>query len=1058
MSRLILNILKKSFSALYLVFKTSDLIVRNTFLKITFHLLILTFIFLFASELSTAAEGEEDLPLYPHTGIGFSYHSCSADLSPSIIGESVNQSHPLYQRICVDRTAIEKSAGIYEWQELDSKINTFADSGYRIICHFIDSSIDKRFFKMLDDPGMESYTKGWLLFIKATSDRYKDKVAYFEIWDSPDVQFDNEELIKKYAYLLKSSSVHLKAEFRDISVIAGSISIQSTDWLKKMYLNEVATYIDVVILRYKNDEDIGSLYESMQKVNLEYNPSAKMWLMEEWGDTVPPSSRIIESIVASNEKESGLILFSSDHLALSDAKVKKAILAMHNLFSPSYSKSHEEAANIEFYSSEGEEIPVKYSKYFDPKTFKTIVAFYPEDDLKEVPDTLTIKIKKSGLKVARFFDVQEESLGKLYRFSPSEREDPNSPIVESEIPIKDYPVFIQYQEGIATPGFGEDVEQIGITGEKIISAEEIIARHQEFKNLQDSQLRHYLASAQTDFHFKMGGASGTVDVSTISNFYWEREEGAEWEQTEYFINGNRLNWKKIPELPLIQPEKVAVLPLDIHLDKSYKYRYIKSDRVGDRECYLLEFLPIEGFKKMYKGKVWIDQKTYAIVKLYTIQTDLEAPIISNEERNYYEPVKGIDGFHYWLNKRMEGQQIFSAGGRNFVVLREVSFSDFDINGDDFKKKQKTSHRSDHQILKDTDKGFRYFSKDKEGERFIKEDIDTNQIFAIGGAYKDNSFDSPIPLAGVNYFDYDFLGRGIQMNLFFAGILATLNITDADFLNSRFDFGLDFVGIGLKSEDKFFEKGTEIEEKNVENLSEYLGINLGYPLGNFFKVRGTLSLDYNSYSRADNTHPAFVIPSDHFTYGAGLISEYNQSGYGIQAGISYQKRSKWEAWGVMDEATGEFLEYDQKHKDFIKYSASASKEFFLPYFQKLRFEGEWMSGRDLDRFSKYRISYFVTRVRGFGGSGIRFERGAIARGQYSFNLFKIIRFDANVDYARVRDRLTFEEDFNMTGVGLSANFVGPWRTIIALDYGYGIRSDIEGIEGSSEFLFVVFKLF
>ena len=52
----------------------------------------------------------------------------------------------------------------------------------------------------------------------------------------------------------------------------------------------------------------------------------------------------------------------------------------------------------------------------------------------------------------------------------------------------------------------------------------------------------------------------------------------------------------------------------------------------------------------------------------------------------------------------------------------------------------------------------------------------------------------------------------------------------------------------------------------------------------------------------------------------------------------------------------------------------------------------------------------------------------------------------------------EEDFDMTGVGLSANFVGPWRTIIALDYGYGLRSDIEEIEGSSEFLFVIFKLF
>jgi hypothetical protein len=1007
---------------------------------------------------SVLSESSESLPLYPQTGIGFSYYSCSADAPPPLVDESIKENHPLYQRICADRADIEKDPGSYDWRELDSVLDAFASSGYRIILNFIDSNLDRDFFAMLDNPGLESYTQDWLLFIGEALERYEDRVRYYEIWNSPDSTFDDEFLMKKYAYLLKNSSVKLKSEDSELAIILGSISIKSADWLEKLYFHEVATYVDVISVRYEAGERIGSYCDAIQKIGLEHDPSSKIWILEEWIDSLPSSLEIVKSIVKAQEKEIGLILFSSDKLSLLADKPKRSILRCHKLFEPSYSKSYEVSESAGFYSLIGEKLPVNYSKYFDPQTFNSIIALYPSGSLAKIPETVRIKIQKSGLKAARLFDTEEDIWGMLYRFEPSASDDVYRQMVEAEIPLKEYPLFIQFREAVATPGFGEEIEQIDVTGEKLISAEEIIARHQEFQDLQDSLLRHYLASGKIDFHFKMGGASGTVDVSTNSNFYWERNDGTEWEQTELFINGNRLNWKKIPELPLIQPEKVVVLPLEIHLDKSYKYRYLKNARVGNRECYLLEFFPVEGFEKMYKGKVWIDQQTFAISKLYTVQTNLEAPILSSEERNFYEPTKGPGGFDYWLLSRMEGQQIFSAGGRNFIVLREVSFTNFDINSDDFKNKQKVAHRSDHQIMKDTDNGLRYFSKNKEGERVIKEDIDTNQIFAIGGAYKDNSFDNPIPLAGVNYFDYDFLGKGIQMNLFFAGILATLNITDADFLNSRFDFGLDFVGIGLKSEDKFFEMGTEIEEKNVENLSEYLGINLGYPLGNFFKVRGTLSLDYNSYSRAEKTHPTFVIPSGNFTYGAGIIGEYNQSGYGIQAGVSYQKRSKWEPWGLKDDATGEFLEYDPKHEDFIRYSAAASKEFFFPYFQKLRFEGEWMSGSDLDRFSKYRVGYFVTRVRGFGGSGIRFDRGAIARGQYSFNLFKIIRFEANLDYARVRDRFTFEEDFDMTGVGLSTNFVGPWRTIIALDYGYGLRSDIEEIKGSSEFLFVVLKLF
>ncbi len=997
-----------------------------------------------------------DVPFYPLNGIGFSYYSCYSGIRPFLIDESINEQYPIYQRICVDRANIETIEGNYDWRRLDSEISTFSHSGYEIILNLIDSNASQSFFKEALESDLERYAEKWLPFIKAVAKRYKD-VKYYEIWNSPDAIFDEDDLIKKYAYLLKSSSIKLKSEALALTIVNGAISIKSIDWLEKLYRYETSTYVDVIVVRYKTSDDVEVLYDSIQKTVLKYDPSSRMWLLEEWNNAIPDSSEILKSIVRSMDIESGLILFSSDDMELISEKAKNTILRYHALFSPHYSKSYEEAENVEFFSMSGEKLLVTYSKYFDPKSFKTIIVYFPKDEMLEMPSQMKVRIVKQGLKVASFFDTEGELWERLYRFDPVTLEKEKQAVV-SELPLKNYPLFLQYREAIATPGLEEEIEQIDVTGRKEMTAEEIIAKHQEFQDLQDIKLKHYIASGRIDFHFKMGGSSGTVDVSINNNFYWQKGKGVEWEQKEYFINGNKLKWKKIPELPLIQPEKVVILPLDIHLDKSYAYEYLDEDRVGDRNCYLIEFFPCSGYQKMYKGKVWIDQATFAIVKLYTIQTDLEPPILSSEERNFFEPVRGLDGFDYWLIKRMEGQQIFSAGGRNFVVLREVSFSDFDINKDDFSEKQNIAHRSDHQILKDTDKGFRYFSKNEKGERVIKEDIDTNQLFALGGIYKDNSFDNVIPLAGVNFFDYDFLGKGIQMNLFFAGVLATLNITDADFLKSRFDFGLDFVGLGLKREDKFFERGTEIEEKNVKNLSQYLGINLGYPIGDFFKMRGTFSLDSNSYSGSNETFPDFIIPSDNLTYGAGILGEYNQSGYGVQAGFRYQRRSKWERWGLKDEITGEFLEYSPDHKNYIQYFASGSKEFYLPFFQKLRFEGEWMSGSDLDRFSKYNIGYFVTRVRGFGGSGIRFEQGIIARGQYSFNIFKIIRFDAMIDYAKVRDRSTFDESISLAGVGLSANFVGPWRTIIALDYGYALNSDIGQLEGANEFLFVVLKLF
>ena len=86
--------------------------------------------------------------------------------------------------------------------------------------------------------------------------------------------------------------------------------------------------------------------------------------------------------------------------------------------------------------------------------------------------------------------------------------------------------------------------------------DDIIARHQEVRAAQDENLERWTARGRIDFHFKMAQSGNTVDVSIDSNYFWERGGRLEWEQTNYYINGNQVRWKSIPELPLIQPEKV----------------------------------------------------------------------------------------------------------------------------------------------------------------------------------------------------------------------------------------------------------------------------------------------------------------------------------------------------------------------------------------------------------------------------------------------------------------------------------------------------------------------
>ena len=128
------------------------------------------------------------------------------------------------------------------------------------------------------------------------------------------------------------------------------------------------------------------------------------------------------------------------------------------------------------------------------------------------------------------------------------------------------------------------------------------------------------------------------------------------------------------------------------------------------------------------------------------------------------------------------------------------------------------------------------------------------------------------------------------------------------------------------------------------------------------------------------------------------------------------------------------------------------------FQKLRFEGVWQSGTHLDRFGEYQFSFFGNRLRGFSGSGVRYDRGAIARAQYAFNIADVIRFEASLDHAYVRDSLT-SDDFNrFTGFGVSGNTMGPWETVLQFDIGVALQSDFDGLRGNTEFQVGLLKYF
>ena len=94
-----------------------------------------------------------------------------------------------------------------------------------------------------------------------------------------------------------------------------------------------------------------------------------------------------------------------------------------------------------------------------------------------------------------------------------------------------------------------------------------------------------------------------------------------------------LEGKKIPELPLLQPEKVSDTPLALTFDDAYAYTLAGEDTVNGVPCWALDFTPraVASEKPLYAGTVWVAKADFAAIRTRTRQLNLTAEIQAVDE-------------------------------------------------------------------------------------------------------------------------------------------------------------------------------------------------------------------------------------------------------------------------------------------------------------------------------------------------------------------------------------------------------------------------------------------
>jgi hypothetical protein len=972
---------------------------------------------------------------------------------------------PLLVRVGVAWSYIEESSGSYRWDPLDTVVTAALEAGHDVIINAHGTN------PLYPVPGQSLRSgdtdaiRAWTSFLRELARRYADRVRLYEVGRFHDRDGDRPaaETARDYAFVFKQSSVTIKSEDPDALVSLGTIAPGSGEFASALFTEEIAPYTDALAASFDGSDAARDALAKLSSLLLAQDPSAKIWIT---GVRLilggPGYGDLLRGYGVAMEREAGLVTFEDPADAQGRPFHLAAMERARDRFAPAFAPLVESGRGVRVVSATGEALPgARASRFFDADT-KTVLMLYDGGQSARRGDF--------GVFIVDTTDLAEPALHDLTSGESSTsvtvQKDPNSGVSRLALPLAEYPLVLSYRR-FTSPEYAAEGERLDVTGERVPTAEEIIAKHQAAQAAQDALLKSVSAGWEETWHFT-AGAGGSVDVTWKGSYYLDPNIGAEFEQKEIYFNGVRWKMETFPELPFVISEKTWSVPLKITLSKDFRYTYEGTEEVDGHDCYLLSFESTDPEGKKLRGRVWIDKDKYVRVRLQQVQGELPDPLVSNDQTDTYDQITGPDGYTYWVFARSRAQTIYATLGVNLAVNKEVALHDFVINGPSFEQVRGQALASKHVMVRDTEKGLRYLAPDANGERRVKNEVSHSAMFWLAGIFYDHSLDYPLPIAGFDYFDSNVLNTGAQANAFVAGLFNFGTYTDPRLFGSKFDGSADAVMQVVGFTNHLYREGTggdvdEVQAEEVTSKTQALSLSLGRPFAKFFKIKGEGWLRYVDYGRTEETAESFVEPRDTYVRSGVLSADFNRKAWGVSFSHEWSQRTRHEPWGAPDPntgrpATGPGADFIEGASDFVRYSGSISKEFYLPMHQKVLAQVTGVGGRDLDRFSKYTVGFFDTRIHGFAGSGLRYTNGAVSRLLYSFNLADVIRFDAGFDYARVKDR-QFGGDFqDFTGFGIGGNFMGKWGLIFRFDWGIAVDSDISDFKGQQEILFGVLKLF
>jgi hypothetical protein len=599
---------------------------------------------------------------------------------------------------------------------------------------------------------------------------------------------------------------------------------------------------------------------------------------------------------------------------------------------------------------------------------------------------------------------------------------------QSSTSESEYALVVAHRTGSADERLFTAVE---VKGKADLTVEEIIARWQEYRAVQRQRLENYLASCLMNLHFEGTNIGSGFDISMRFKQFANKAGLVEWAQTEFYVNGVKFSNKREFPLPQLEPEKVMTQPLELRLNEKYEYKLLGTEKVNGVYCYVVGVEPKVQGETLYSGKIWIDGSTFRQVKQYLRQRGEKSNVVSNVETQNFELVADGKGNQFNLVKSISAQQLLNAAGRDFVLQKTYDFSGYVINNQGFESQLAAAHDSADPMFKETEEGLRSLRK-RGGERILEPKAGKVVRSVVVGTMYEGTFDFPIPIAGFSVADFNFRNSGAQLSLFFAGPILVGDLSKQ--YGTRFRLALDLALSGLPGNNRIYSGNTELKDQTLWAWNEDTGVRATWQATTSLSLTASSYLSYEFFRGTSDLDKQFTLPRNGVTLLPGAEMKYARKGYVFSAQGTRGERLGWTQFGFTAQPS-------PLYSGFTRYNADFNKTFYMRKFTRAGWDFAYFGGNQLDRFSRYRPSFFSRpRIHGIPGGTDSFDAIAVGSVNYGFNVMDLFKFEGTYSYARARNLEESRRFKKFDGVETNFGTAGPFGTYFQGTISYALHAN------------------